>query len=175
MTARLPVPRRPPPRLFALFRREDVTGLSGTGLVTYGVKWPNGKVTTWWLADRSGVSQLCTWESLPDMLRIHGHGGRTTVVWLTADPDDELLDTAPLRVRWDAYRAVSAARDGLRGYEAAAALVDELGPLLDAYERLAAAFLEQRRNLGDTRAEADALRTALDITASLAAKQEGAS
>lgn len=175
MTARpkAPTPRAQPPqlpRLFALHRSTDVNGLSGTGVVAYGVRWPNGQVVTWWKASKVGVSQISVWNSQLDMLRVHGHSGRTTIVWLSADPDDQLLDTVPLRARWSAYQNVCAQRDPARPlarYEAAAALVPELLPLIEAYERLAAASIELRRERGDLHAEVDALRTALDVTADL--------
>lgn len=162
----------PPPRLFALHRHDDVTGLSGTGLVAYGVRWPSGKVTTWWSQSRVGVYQVSLWDSMSEVQRVHGHGGRTTVVWLSADPDDQLIDTGPLRARWDAYAATLGVK-GLARFEAAAGLVPELLPLIEAYERLAAAFVEQRKELGDIRAEADALRTALEVTAQLVPKEAG--
>jgi hypothetical protein len=174
-----PVPSAPPlsappgqPRLFALHRREDVTGLSGAGIVAYGVRWPSGRVTTWWAQSKVGVHQVEMWDRMAEVERVHGHGGRTTVVWLSADPDDQLVDTGPLRARWDAYTSTLGVK-GLIRYEAAAALVPELLPLIEAYERLAAAHAAQLQDLLNARAEADALRTALEVTAQLVPKPEG--
>lgn len=173
MPAPPPSAPRQVPRLFALWRREDVNGQSGTGLIAHGVRWPGGQVVTWWAESKVAVHQVTMWTSLTELLKVHGHGGRTSVVWLSAEPDDRLIDTAPLRARWDGYQAKLDAK-GLARYEAAAELAPQLLSLIEAYERLAAAFLEQGQALTDTRAEADALHTALAVTSSLVPKQEEA-
>lgn len=161
------------PRLFALHRSEDVNGSSGTGLVAYGVKWPNGQVVTWWVASKVNVHQLTLWDGLTELLRVHGHSGRTSVVWLSAESDTQLVDTGPLRARWRTYEVTLTSR-GLARYEAAFELAPQLLPLIEAYERLSAAFLDQRQALTDVQAEVEALRTALEVTSSLVEKQEEA-
>lgn len=40
------------PRLFTLQRDTDVTGVSGTGTVVYGVVWPDGTVSVRWRGPR---------------------------------------------------------------------------------------------------------------------------
>lgn len=72
------------PRRFCLERSEDVTGLSGVGLVCWGVSFGDGVVVTRWNAE---VAQTCVWSSMADLLHVHGHGGRTAVRWF----DDEEL------------------------------------------------------------------------------------
>lgn len=68
-------------RRFELHRTEDETGISGTGLVAWGVLFPDGKVATRW---NSKIAQTCTWDSLEDVMAIHGHGGKTHLIWLDA-------------------------------------------------------------------------------------------
>lgn len=67
------------PRLFQLVREVDVTGISGTGLVAWGVQFPDGKVCTRWNGE---IAQTCVWDSIEQVEAIHGHSGSTSVVWL---------------------------------------------------------------------------------------------
>lgn len=67
------------PRRFVLERREDETGLSGTGQVAWGVVFPDGTAATRWNAP---IAQTCVWASLDDVLHVHGHQGRTDIVFL---------------------------------------------------------------------------------------------
>lgn len=64
---------------FILRRDADVTGLSGTGVVAWGVLFPDGKVATRW---NSAIAQTCAFDSIEDVEAIHGHQGKTRVVWL---------------------------------------------------------------------------------------------
>lgn len=67
------------PRRFGLSRTEDVTGVSGTGTVADGVLWPDGAVSIRWRGEhRSTVA----WDDLTSAVCVHGHDGRTRVVWL---------------------------------------------------------------------------------------------
>lgn len=67
------------PRTFHLQRDEDVTGASGTGRVADGVQWPDGTVTVKW---RGEYASEVSWPKGMDAVeRIHGHDGRTVVVW----------------------------------------------------------------------------------------------
>jgi hypothetical protein len=70
-------------RRFVIQRNEDVTGCSGTGLVAYGVEWPDGTVAIRW---NSETPSTVIWGSIDEALKVHGHGGRTHVEWI----DDEL-------------------------------------------------------------------------------------
>ena len=66
-------------RRFVLLRDEDETGISGTGVVATGVRYGNSRVALTWLTRFRSLSFY------PDLLhveRIHGHSGRTRVVWL---------------------------------------------------------------------------------------------
>jgi hypothetical protein len=68
------------PRRFVLVRHEDVSGVSGTGVVADGVVFPhhNIAVVCWrgqWPTVNTHVLGVESVES------IHGHGGYTRVVW----------------------------------------------------------------------------------------------
>lgn len=66
-------------RTFRLERDEDVTGISGTGTVAEGVEFSNGKVAICWI---SGEHQsTVVWDSIDSVEAIHGHGGKTRVVF----------------------------------------------------------------------------------------------
>lgn len=69
-------------RRFVLIRDEDETGLSGTGLVAFGVQFPDGTAATRWNAP---IAQTCVWSRIEDVMLIHGHQGKTRVEWI----DDE--------------------------------------------------------------------------------------
>jgi hypothetical protein len=69
-------------RRFVLLRHKDESGISGTGIVAEGVQFSNGKCALSWLTD---VSSVAVYESLKDVLRIHGHSGYTEVRWIDGD------------------------------------------------------------------------------------------
>lgn len=71
------------PRRFELYRHVDVSGVSGTGVVAYGCLYPNGMATLCWISPHPAVS---IWQSLADMLAIHGHEGDTELLWLDDVP-----------------------------------------------------------------------------------------
>lgn len=64
---------------FYLQRDVDETGVSGPGRVADGVMWVDGTVTIRW---RGEYASLVHWSSLDSVIRIHGHDGKTHVVWL---------------------------------------------------------------------------------------------
>lgn len=66
-------------RRFVLERREDVSGISGTGTVADGVVWPDGKVALCW---RGPHSSIAVWPDLDTAMEIHGHGGMTVPVFV---------------------------------------------------------------------------------------------
>ncbi len=71
------------PRRFQLRRYQDVSGVSGLGIVAFGVEWGDGHVVTHWNFD---ITHTDVWESMDQMIGIHGHGGATVVEWI-----DEVL------------------------------------------------------------------------------------
>jgi hypothetical protein len=66
-------------RRFVLNRREDETGISGTGTVAAGVRFPDGKVALRWL---TATASTAVYDSVDDVTEIHGHGGKTVIEWL---------------------------------------------------------------------------------------------
>jgi DNA-binding CsgD family transcriptional regulator len=72
------------PRIFHLQRDEDVTGASGTGHVADGVLWPDGTVTVKWLGEYA--SEVSWPKGMAAVERIHGHDGRTRIVWDDEEP-----------------------------------------------------------------------------------------
>ena len=66
-------------RRFYLVRYDDPSGVSGTGIVALGVEFGDGAVALRWLSPRPSTS---FWESVDDMIAVHGHAGSTVVHWL---------------------------------------------------------------------------------------------
>lgn len=75
--------RRPVIRPFYLDRREDISGVSGTGVVAVGVMLPSGKCVLEW---RSHLRTVTVFESAEQVTQIHGHDGRTVLRWGTPPP-----------------------------------------------------------------------------------------
>jgi hypothetical protein len=75
---------RAKPRFFVLLRSEDVSGVSGTGVVAEGCVFSNGRVALQWLTN--GLESIAIHESINSLEQIHGHGGRTCIMFL-----DEIL------------------------------------------------------------------------------------
>lgn len=69
-------------RKFYLNREEDVSGVSGTGRIAEGVLLNNGWVALEWNSPHKCVE---IWQSLAEMETVHGHGGKTQVIWLNED------------------------------------------------------------------------------------------
>jgi len=58
-------------RRFQLHRDQDVTGVSGTGVVADGVLFPDGAVTIRWRGDRPST---VAWACIEDAFHVHAHG-----------------------------------------------------------------------------------------------------
>lgn len=71
-------------RRFYLDRREDETGISGTGRVAEGIQFSDGTCVLCWM---SGVSSTSVYRSISDVVTVHGHEGKTVVVWLDTRKD----------------------------------------------------------------------------------------
>jgi len=65
-------------RIFHLKRIEDETGISGTGLVTEGVEFSDGSCAMRWMTETTSTG---FYKNIDDVVHIHGHGGKTVVVW----------------------------------------------------------------------------------------------
>lgn len=78
-------------RRFILVRQEDVTGVSGTGIIAEGVQWSGGWVSLVWLTP---YWSHVWYPSIEHVERIHGHGGQTVVDWLDAPLDSPYTSVA---------------------------------------------------------------------------------
>lgn len=63
---------------FYLFRHEDASGLSGTGVVAVGAQFPDGQIVFQWVTYRSSME---IYRSLENLIEIHGHEGKTEVIF----------------------------------------------------------------------------------------------
>jgi hypothetical protein len=63
---------------FHLLRLDDESGVSGVGWVAEGAVFSNGWVVLVWATD---TPSLNFYESIADVEAIHGHGGRTRIVF----------------------------------------------------------------------------------------------
>lgn len=66
-------------RRFILQRNEDATGISGTGAVAEGCEFTSGLCAMTWLSEHRTMEW---YESIKTVIELHGHEGRTEVVWL---------------------------------------------------------------------------------------------
>ena len=89
-------------RLYHLCRKEDISGTSGTGQVAEVAEFDDGTAVVRWMRDRNaaGVASTTVFNSLDDVLKVHGHEGRTT---------------AELIVDTDQLRRLQGTADQLRG------------------------------------------------------------
>lgn len=65
-------------RIFHLLRLDDESGVSGIGWVAEGAVFSNGWVVLVW---PTGTPSLNFYESIEDVEAVHGHGGRTRIVF----------------------------------------------------------------------------------------------
>jgi hypothetical protein len=66
-------------RRFLLIRMEDLTGISGTGEVAEGTVFSSGLAVIRWLKKPYAMT---IYQSLDDVLLIHGHEGRTKLQFI---------------------------------------------------------------------------------------------
>jgi hypothetical protein len=74
-------PVGPLPLRFRLERHDDETGISGVGAVAYGVKFVDGVVVMRWCT-ATGPHSTTVFDSVDDVLVVHGHHGKTEIVWV---------------------------------------------------------------------------------------------
>lgn len=65
--------------MYYLCRNEDVSNTSGTGHVAEIAEFDDGSVAVRWMAssNATGVASTTIFNSLQDLLKVHGHEGRT--------------------------------------------------------------------------------------------------
>lgn len=67
---------------FELHRDEDASGVSGVGLVAEGVEFRDGAVALRWVVGTLRNRSTVIYADVRAVLAVHGHGGRTRLVWL---------------------------------------------------------------------------------------------
>lgn len=67
------------PRRFIMKRHRDVSGVSGTGTVAWGVQFPDGRVAFRW---NTKTAMTTAADSIEDVLDVHGHGTATEIIFL---------------------------------------------------------------------------------------------
>lgn len=67
-------------RMFELHRDEDEGRVSGVGIVAQGVVFEDGTTVLRWTTPHAPRS-TAVYQSLEDCESIHGHGGRTRIVF----------------------------------------------------------------------------------------------
>jgi len=65
-------------RTFYLVRDVDVSGVSGTGKPAQGVEFDDGTCAMRWLTPTPSTG---FYDSIEDLIFIHGHNGATRVEW----------------------------------------------------------------------------------------------
>lgn len=70
-------------RTFKVIRDEDVSGVSGTGVILEGVRFSDSHVAIHWINSKYPWTTPVP-EGIEALLEIHGHDGKTRLVW-----DDE--------------------------------------------------------------------------------------
>jgi hypothetical protein len=69
-------------RKFFLYRKDDESGVSGTGAVAEGIIFHNGWCAMCWRTEHNSIA---FYESIDEVEAIHGHHGKTKV--MLGDPD----------------------------------------------------------------------------------------
>ena len=87
---------KPSIRRFHFVRTEDVSGVSGTGVVGEGVEFSGGKVAFTWLSHMGAVT---VYDNIKTFTAIHGHEGKGVIEWIDPDPVEELEPEAPTKKR----------------------------------------------------------------------------
>lgn len=72
-------------RIFQVLRDEDVSGVSGTGLVAEGIEFWDGVVALRWYGEDAST---VVWPNLDAAIRVHGHDGRTRFEFIRHELDD---------------------------------------------------------------------------------------
>ena len=68
-------------RVFLMVRDDDETGISGTGVVAEGIEYSDGKIALRWQTHQSSHHSTVIWDNLDSVLAIHGHNGKTRLVF----------------------------------------------------------------------------------------------
>jgi len=63
---------------FELVRIEDVSGISGTGIIAEGIQFSNGVCVLNWLTEHSSLG---IYQSADELCAIHCHEGKSYIKW----------------------------------------------------------------------------------------------
>lgn len=63
-----------------MYRKVDVSGSSGVGLVAEAVVFSNGRTAVSFLPGKVDITSVIVYDSLEDAQIVHGHGGKTIFV-----------------------------------------------------------------------------------------------
>lgn len=99
-------------KTYTLVRNEDETGNSGTGPVAKAVEFDDGTAVLKWdgRTNALGVSSMVVYQSIEDLVKVHGHGGKTVLV-----PDSDMAKVDAFREELrelPEFRALDAAMGG---------------------------------------------------------------
>ena len=70
---------------FVLDRFMDVSGTSGTGVVAEGVVFSDGTAVLRW---RTDLHSTAIYDTVDDLMAVHGHEGATQLRWIDAPPEE---------------------------------------------------------------------------------------
>lgn len=110
-------------RRFQLVRHEDVSGVSGTGVVAEGVEFSDGVVALRWIVPpgRQGsgfpTSVVFHDNGMGSVEAIHGHSGSTEIVWLDDEPEPAAVEEAPRCTACNRSRTVGDAAHPMDAYD----------------------------------------------------------
>ena len=68
------------PKVFLLVRHEDESGVSGTGIVAYGVMFDDRTSVVHWCTE---ITSTTVYVDIDDIEAIHGHGGKTVLEFIS--------------------------------------------------------------------------------------------
>jgi hypothetical protein len=95
-------------RPFVLARHEDLSGISGVGIVAEGVVWTGGSASLHWMTE---WETFVYWPGgVEEILAVHGHDGATVVRYLDENepiheqypPDPPDHDNSP-GISWESH------------------------------------------------------------------------
>jgi hypothetical protein len=92
-------------RRFVLMRKEDVSGVSGTGKVAEGVVFSNGQAVVCFISPTPSVN---VYQSIDAVRQVHGHLTRTLVKFIDSDVNAP-GDTGDMRKNSDLIATMPAA------------------------------------------------------------------
>lgn len=64
---------------FYLNRKEDVSGVSGTGIIAQGVIFPSGKVVMEWA---TSYGSIAIYENINEIQVLHANKGKTELIYI---------------------------------------------------------------------------------------------